>query len=387
MSSAVAALEQFYRDELGLDGLVPLHAPRFDGHELDYVKDCIDSTWVSSVGAYVDKFEQQVAAACDCRFGIAIVNGTAALHLALHALGIGAGDLVICPALTFIGTANSIAAIGAQPLFADSEARTLGLDTAKLADYLARECELVDGACRHKASGRRVAALVPVHIFGHPVDIDGLAALAAEWKLDLVEDAAESLGSRWRGRSCGSFGRVAALSFNGNKIITTGGGGMLVTDDEALAKRLKHLSTTAKVPHRWEFDHDEPAFNFRLPNINAALGCAQMERLDALLAAKRGLTARYAEVLDGVAGLSLFREIDGALSNYWLNAVFFDDRAARDRFLADSNDRQIQTRPCWRLLPDTGAWAGSLVTGDLAGARAIADRLVNIPSSPSLWHP
>lgn len=387
MSAAVAALEQFYRDELGLDGLVPLHAPRFDGHELDYVKDCIDSTWVSSVGAYVDKFEQQVAAACDCRFGIAIVNGTAALHLALHALGIGAGDLVICPALTFIGTANSIAAIGAQPLFADSEARTLGLDTAKLADYLARECELVDGACRHKASGRRVAALVPVHIFGHPVDIDGLAALAAEWKLDLVEDAAESLGSRWRGRSCGSFGRVAALSFNGNKIITTGGGGMLVTDDEALAKRLKHLSTTAKVPHRWEFDHDEPAFNFRLPNINAALGCAQMERLDALLAAKRGLTARYAEVLDGVAGLSLFREIDGALSNYWLNAVFFDDRAARDRFLADSNDRQIQTRPCWRLLPDTGAWAGSLVTGDLAGARDIADRLVNIPSSPSLWHP
>jgi len=380
----LARLEGFLRDELRQDGAIPLHAPRFDGREAEYVQECIASTWVSSVGAYVDRLERLVAAASGCRFGVAVANGTAALRLALYGLAIGPGDLVLCPALTFVATANAIWAAGARPLFIDSDPATLGVDAAKLAAFLSREAERQGGRPIHRASGRPIAALVPVHVFGHPVDIDAVWAVAAEWGIPVVEDAAESLGSRYRGRECGSFGRVAALSFNGNKLVTTGGGGMLVTDDEELARRLKHLSTTARVPHRWEFDHDEPGFNDRLPNLNAALGCAQMERLPELLAAKRRLAARYAEVLDGVAGVRLFREREWATSNYWLNAVLLPDRAARDRFLDASNARGIQTRPCWRLLPDTGAWTEAMVADGLEGARWIVDRLVNLPSSPSL---
>ena len=380
----LARLEGFLRDELRQDGPVPLHAPRFGPREAEYVQDCVASSWVSSVGAYVDRFEAMVAAASGCRFGVAVVNGTAALQLALHGIGIGPGDLVLCPALTFAGTANAIWAAGARPLFVDSDPTTLGIDAAKLAAFLTRDTERRDGRVIHRASGGTIAALVPVHVFGHPVDIDAVWAVAAEWGLPVVEDAAESLGSRYKGRVCGSFGLVSAISFNGNKVVTTGGGGMLVTDDEDLARRLKHLSTTARVAHRWEFDHDRPGFNFRLPNLNAALGCAQMERLADLLAAKRRLAARYADLLAGIDGVRLFTERDWATSNYWLNAIFLSNRAARDAFLDASNARGVQTRPCWRLLPETGAWHGAPVADGLAGARWIVERLVNLPSSPSL---
>lgn len=383
----LSRLEGFYREDLGLSGLVPLHAPAFTGNEKRYVDECIDTTWVSSVGAFVTRFEEQVAQACGCRHGIAIVNGTAALHLALYALGIGSGDLVLCPALTFIGTANAIAAAGAQPLFVDSNPEDLGVSATRLADFLTRNAERRGTGCFHRASGKRIAALVPVHIFGHPVDFDPLEELSREWGFALVEDAAESLGSRYHTRPCGSLARVAALSFNGNKVVTTGGGGMLVTDDDALALRLKHLSTTARVPDPYTFDHDEPAFNYRLPNINAALGVAQMERLDDLLAAKRALTARYATLLDGLNGVRLFQGQPWADSNYWLNALFLPDPASRDRFLEACKAAQIQTRPCWKLLPDTLAWNSAPVADDLAGARWIAAHLVNIPSSPSLMAP
>lgn len=387
IDSLISRLDGFFREELRLDGVVPLHAPRFTGKEKQYVDECVETSWVSSVGAFVSRFEEQVAAACHCRHGIATVNGTAALHLALHALGVGRGDLVLCPALTFIGTANAIAASGADPLFVDSSPSDLGVSAAKLADFLSREAERRNGACFHRDSGRRIAALVPVHIFGHPVDFDPLAELADEWGILVVEDAAESLGSRYRSRPCASLARVAALSFNGNKVVTTGGGGMLVTNDEALARRLKHLSTTARVAHAWDFNHDEVAFNYRLPNINAALGCAQMERLDELLAAKRRLTRRYAELLNGLEGVRLFQEQPWAESNYWLNAVFLPDLEARNQFLETSKAHSIQTRPCWRLLPETEAWQHAAVADDLAGARWIAEHLVNIPSSPSLMAP
>ena len=383
----IARLEGFYREELRLVGPIPLHAPTFRGREKDYVDECVETGWVSSVGAFVTRFEREVAAASGCRHGIATVNGTAALHLALHALGVGVGDLALCPALTFVGTANAIAMTGAAPLFVDADPVGLGISVGGLKAFLSREAEMRAGACVHRTSGRRIAALVPVHIFGHPVDFDSLAALAEEWRLPVIEDAAESLGSRYRSRPCGSLGRVAALSFNGNKLVTTGGGGMLVTNDDDLAHRLKHLSITARVAHVWDFDHDEAGFNYRLPNLNAALGCAQMERLGEMLAAKRHLTERYGELLDGLEDVRLFREQPWAESNYWLNALILADRAARDRFLEASNARAIQTRPCWRLLPETGAWRHALVSDDLPAARWIVDRLVNIPSSPSLMMP
>ncbi|MEI7605827.1 MAG: LegC family aminotransferase [Rhodospirillaceae bacterium] len=387
VDALITRLDKFYREELRLEGPVPLHAPSFGRRESDYVSECIETGWVSSVGAFVNRFEAEVAKVCGCRYGIATVNGTAALHLALHALGVGAGDLVLCPALTFVATANAIAATGAAPLFLDSDSETLGVSPARLADFLSWETETQAGTCVHRASGRRIAALVPVHIFGHPVDFDPLAGLAAERGMPVIEDAAEALGSRYRSRPCGSLGCVAAISFNGNKPVTTGGGGMLVTDDEDLARRLKHLSTTARVSHAWDFDHDEPGFNYRMPNLNAALGCAQMERFGECLAAKRRLAERYGTLLDGLGDVRLFREQSWAESNYWLNALLLPDRRARDRFLEQSNRRGIQSRPCWRLLPQTGAWRNAIVAGDLAGAQWIADHLVNIPSSPSLMMP
>ena len=261
------------------DQMIPLHAPEFSGREWELVKDCLDTGWVSSVGAYVDRFEQLVAEASGVRFGVAVVNGTAALQIALLLAGVLPGDEVIVPALTFAATANAVAHAGAVPHLVDSEASTLGLDPAALANHLDRIADRGPDGPVNRQTGRRIAAVVPMHVFGFPVDMAPLLALAADWNLPVVEDAAESLGSTYRGKPCGSFGRLATLSFNGNKIITTGGGGAIVTDDESLARRAKHLTTTAKVPHRWEFNHDEVGYNYRLPNLNAALGVAQFEQL------------------------------------------------------------------------------------------------------------
>lgn len=376
MLEATRRLVDFHRRRLGLDGVVPLHAPWFKGREWEYVKDCLDTGWVSSVGAYVDRFEALVAAAAGTRFGVATVNGTAALHAALTVLGIGPGDLVVCPTLTFVATCNAVTYTGARPLLVDVDPATLAIDPGKLRRLLAD----------WRGEGR-IKAIVPVHVFGNPADMDALNQLAAEFGIAVVEDSTEALGSSYKGRRCGSLARLGTFSFNGNKVLTTGGGGMVTTDDEELARRLKHLTTTARVPHAWWFDHDEVGFNYRLPNLNAALGCAQMEQLDEFAARKRRLALVYRELLAECPGCTVFAPPAFADSIHWLNAVLFDDPADRDRFLEQTNAAGLQTRPCWRLMHQTGAHGASPRMADLSAAEDICARLVNIPSSPALVEP
>ena len=363
-------------------GSIPLHAPVFGGQERRYVLDCLDSGWVSSVGSYVDRFEEMTAAVAGTRFAVATVNGTAALHVALHALGVGAGNLVLCPSLTFIATANAIAYSGATPLLVDSATDTLGMDVVKLRSFLYEQCQVRDGACYW--NGRRIAAATPVHVFGQPVHMNELNQLCDEFHIAVIEDSTEALGSTYQGRPCGSLARMGTFSFNGNKIITTGGGGMVVTDDEDLARRLKHLTTTARIPAGWEFQHDEIGYNYRLPNLNAALGCGQLERLDRYLAAKRHLHDLYRDAFAGIDGVRLVESVDGSQSNYWLCALMFEDKASRDAFLSITNEQGIQTRPCWQLMHQSVAYAHAPCTDRLETAEKIADQLVNIPSSPWL---
>ena len=386
VDEAARRLIGFLRGTLGADGPVALHEPSFEGNEWAYVKDCLDTGWVSSAGTYVERIERLTADACGAAHGIAVVNGTAGLHAALLAVGVGPGDAVICPALTFIATANAISYCGAAPLFVDSDAATGGIDAVKLADLLKNDCTPEPNGLIHKASGRRITAILPVHLFGHPADMTALDTLAREFSLPIVEDAAEALGSRYRGRGCGSLGTAGVISFNGNKTVTTGGGGVITTNDDALAARLKHLTTTARLPDRWWFDHDAVGYNYRMPNINAALGCAQLELLSTFIARKRGLAARYADLFSNIDGVATFTEPAGCESNFWLNALLFENADSRDRFLTLTNDAGIQTRPCWRLMPDTSVYAEAPRAGDLAMARDFVDRLVNIPSGPRLLH-
>jgi perosamine synthetase len=364
---------------------LPLHEPRFCGNEWTYVKECLDTGWVSSVGAYVDRLEADLAACTGVRRAIAVVNGTAALHVCLILAGVERGDEVLMPALTFIATANAVSYCGAVPHFVDAEERTLGLDPVRLDEHLAEIAELRDDGCYNRGTGRRIKAVVPMHTFGHPVDLDALAAVCSRYRIELIEDAAESLGSLYKGRHTGNWGRVSALSFNGNKIITTGGGGAILTNDEELAARAKHLTTTAKVPHRWEFNHDQVGYNYRLPNLNAALGCAQLEQLPEFLASKRSLAGRYRKAFQGVAGVSFICEPEFASSNYWLNALLLDeDRAGeRDRLLALTNDSGIMTRPAWTLMHKLPMFA-DCPRMELPVARSLERRLVNIPSSAGL---
>ena len=377
-------LEAFIREELDVQGALPLHEPSFEGREWEYVKDCIDTGWVSSVGSYVDRVEEMLAHACGTRYAVAVVNGTSALHMALLSVGVGDGDAVVCPALTFIATANAISYCGAVPIFADSEMGTLGLDANKLKKFFATSCERGQGGLFHKASGRRIAAIVPVHIFGHPVDMDGLCDVADEYGLFVVEDSAEALGSFYQDKPCGGLSKVGAISMNGNKTITSGGGGGIVTNDEELAWKLKHITTTARSSKGWEFDHDQVGFNYRMPNINAALACAQLEMLEVFVARKRALAVRYAEIIGDIADVSFVKEPPRSRSNYWLNAVMMKDAAARDDVLERTNALGIHTRPCWRLLSDTKAYAGSLCVDDLQCSRRLTDRIVNLPSGPAL---
>lgn len=364
---------------------IALHEPEFRGHEGDYVKDCIDSGWVSSVGSYVDRFERDLAEfTCTARV-VATANGTAALHICLLLAGVQPGDEVLMPTLTFIATANAVSYCGAQPHFVDSEETTLGVDADKLERHLRETAKIVDGTCVNVRTGRPLRALVIMHVFGHPCDLDALDALAQRWKLVLIEDAAESLGSYKNGKHTGNVGRICALSFNGNKIVTTGGGGAVMTNDAALGQRAKHLTTTARVPHRWSFLHDEVGYNYRLPNLNAALGCAQLERIDDMLGRKRVLAARYQEAFAGVDGVRFFAEPAGTRSNYWLNAVILDARAARERdaVLETLNDAGYMSRPLWTLMHRLPMYA-ECPRMDLSLAEDIEGRLVNVPSSPKL---
>jgi aminotransferase in exopolysaccharide biosynthesis len=333
----------------------------------------------------VDRFEQDLAQYTGAKHAVAVVNGTAALHIALKLAGVQTGDEVLMPALTFVATANAVAYCNATPHFVDSEARTLGVDAAKLREYLNEHTNQIDGLCVNRNTGRIIRALVPMHTFGHPVDVEGMLALERDFNLALVEDAAESLGSTYHGQHTGTFGLLGTLSFNGNKTITTGGGGAILTNDETLAKRAKHLTTTAKLQHAWEYRHDEIGYNYRLPNLNAALGCAQLEQLPAMLKAKRKLFQRYQSAFASLQGVTLMTEPENCQSNYWLQTLLLDvDQSdQRDDVLAVTNANKYMTRPAWVLMDELPPFK-DCPSMDLPMAIALSKRLINIPSSSIL---
>jgi len=364
---------------------VALHEPNFDGNESLYLEECLDSTYVSSVGKFVDQFEVELANFTGSKYAVSLVNGTAALHIALKLAGVLAGDEVLVPALTFVATANSIAYCDAIPHFVDSEERTLGIDGAKLREYLLGNTSQVSGKCVNKSTGRIISAIVPMHTFGHPSDLESLLSISHDFNIALVEDAAESLGSYYGGQHTGTFGLLGTLSFNGNKTITTGGGGAILTNDLDLARHAKHLTTTAKIRHAWEFRHDEIGYNYRMPNLNAALGCAQLERLSSKLAAKRKLFDRYQSAFAEVKGVELFIEPDNCQSNYWLQTLLLDENQSenRDLVLETTNATGIMTRPVWVLLNELAPFNDSPCS-DLTTAQSLSSRIINIPSSPNL---
>lgn len=373
------SLIRFIREQYRSSGEIPLHAPVFGDHERRYVLETIDSTFVSSVGAFVGRFERDIAAYTGSPAAVATVNGTAALHVALQLAGVGRGDLVITQPLSFVATCNAIRYCGAEPVFVDVDRHTLGLSPRALDAWLTEHARVADdGTCTLRDGRTRIRACVPMHTFGHPADLDGLRAVCARWQLALVEDAAESLGSLYHGRHTGTFGLVGAISFNGNKIITTGGGGMILTN-AALGARAKHLTTTARVADALAFVHDELGYNYRMPNLNAALGCAQLERLEDFVAAKRRLAEAYAAFFDGSA-LEFVREPVGCRSNYWLNAVICENAAQRDALLRATNGVGVMTRPAWTLMTELPMYADCR-QGDLRIARDLQARIVNLPSS------
>ena len=374
---------QFVRDTFGeTDGFIPLHEPRFTGNEKAYVNDAIDSTFVSSVGRYVDRFEEQIREYTGASYAIATVNGTAALHIALVLAGVERDDLVLTQPLSFVATSNAIAYTGAEPCFIDIDLHTLSLSPEKLSAFLDTQTEIRNGSCYHIASGKRVTACVPMHTFGHPARIDTIVQICTAHHIAVVEDAAESLGSTYQGKQTGTFGLLGTYSFNGNKTITCGGGGMVVTNDEQLGKLGKHLTTQAKVPHKWEFNHDQTGYNYRLPNLNAAMACAQMEQLDGFIANKQQLAGLYQAFFQTMPYQFIQQPADSQ-SNFWLNAVLLNDRQERDEFLEYTNSKGIMTRPAWTLLTKLPMLSHCL-HDDNTNAQYIEDRLVNIPSSVRL---
>lgn len=366
-------------------GRLPLHEPSLKGNELAYVTECIETGWVSSVGSFVDRFERDVAVYTGAAHAVVVSNGTSALQIALQLAGVERDDEVIVPTLSFVATANAVRHNGAWPHFVDSEARTLGIDPQVLGEYLDSIGEHRDGRLFNCRTGRRISAVVPMHTFGHPVDMPVLNAVASRHGIVVVEDAAESLGSFLDGRHTGNFGVCAALSFNGNKIVTTGGGGAIITNDAELARRAKHITTTAKQPHRWAFFHDEVAYNFRLPNLNAAMGCAQLERIGTFVEAKRELARRYAEAFEGFNGGTLFVERPGTRVNYWLQTLILSPEIAaqRDEILKAANDAGVMTRPVWELLSSLPMYR-DCPSAPTPVAQDLARRIINLPSSPQL---
>lgn len=366
-------------------GPVALHEPSFEGNEWLYLRECLDSTYVSSVGKFVDRFEDDLASYTGSKYAISVVNGTAALQIALKLAGVQADDEVLIPALTFVATANAVSYCNATPHFVDCEERTLGMDVLKLREYLSSISSQQSGQCINKITGRVIRAVVPMHTFGHPSDIEGLTSIARDFNIVLVEDAAESLGSFYQGQHTGTFGLFGTLSFNGNKTITTGGGGAILTNSRALARHAKHLTTTAKIPHAWQFRHDEVGYNYRMPNINAALGCAQLEQLSTKLASKRELLRRYqAEFID-IEGVSLFLEPKGCQSNYWLQTLVLDKKNSKNlnSILETTNKIGLMTRPVWDPIYSLTPYRNS-PRMDLSSANLFSKVVINIPSSSGL---
>ena len=380
MSIMFEKIVSFIKSLYPAENPVPLHAPRFSGNEKKYLIDCIDTTYVSYVGQYVSRFEDDIRQYTGAEYAVAVSSGTAALHVALLLAEVAPGDEVITQPLTFVATANAIFYCGAQPIFVDIERSTLGLDPEKLDDFLIHNGIMkADGRCYNKTTGKKIAACVPMHTFGHPVRIDQIIEICQRYQIPVVEDAAEALGSFFKGQHVGTLGELGILSFNGNKPVTTGGGGMIITNDETHAAKAKHLTTTAKKPHPWEFVHDEIGYNYRLPNINAAVGCAQMECFAGILENKRSTAQMYNQFFQDI-GIPFIIEPAQTRSNYWLNAIVLKDRQEREHFLSYSRGKGIQTRPVWTLMSNLSMYRHCQCT-PLETAQWLEDRLINIPSS------
>lgn len=373
----------FIKSVYGNDEFIPLSVPKFIGNEKEYLNECIDTTFVSSVGKFVDRFEEDMAKYTGAKKAVVCVSGTNALHMSLMLVGVKQNDEVLTQALTFIATCNALSYVNAYPVFIDVDRSTMGLSPDAVKEWLNKNAEIRNGECFNKNTGRRVKACVPMHTFGHPVRIQDLADICADWHIELVEDAAESIGSKYRGKHTGTFGKVGVISFNGNKTITTGGGGMMLFNDEELANYAKHISTQAKIPHRWEFRHDHIGYNYRMPNINAALGCAQLENLDKYIYSKRKVAAEYAEYFEGINDIEFFVDSEDTFSNYWLNAVILKDKEAQLEFLQQTNDNGVMTRPIWELMNRLPMFEKCENDG-LNNTMWFADRVVNIPSSVRL---
>jgi perosamine synthetase len=369
----------FIKKTFNKNDFVPLHEPKFIGNEKKYLNECIDSTFVSSVGKYVDKFEEEFAKKVGSKYAIATVNGTSALHISLILADVKQNDEVITQPLTFVATCNAISYCGAKPVFIDVDLDTLGLSPNSLKIFLEENCVIKDAQCINKKTNKIIKACVPMHTFGHPCRIEEIKNICQEWHICLVEDSAESLGSYFQGKHTGTFGQLGAFSFNGNKIVTSGGGGVIVTNDEVIAKKAKHITTTAKVSHRWEFVHDEIGFNYRLPNLNAALLVAQLENLDKFLNSKRELANIY-ENFFKTLNIDFIKEPKNAKSNYWLQAIMLEGKKQRDVFLEFTNNNGVMTRPIWMLMNKLEMFK-KCQCADLTNSIYLEERVVNIPSS------
>lgn len=373
-------ITDFIREWYGGAEFIPLSAPVFSGNEKKYLSECIDTTFVSSVGKFVDRFEDGIANYAGCKRAVVCVSGTNALHISLMLAGVERDDEVLTQALTFIATCNALSYIGAVPVFIDVDRDTMGLSPIAIRKWLEKNSEIKNNQCFNKKTRRRIKACVPMHTFGHPVHLDELVDVCKEYHIELVEDAAESIGSLYKGQHTGTFGKIGALSFNGNKTITTGGGGMMLFNDEDLAAYAKHITTQAKVPHRWEFRHDHIGYNYRMPNINAALGCAQLENIDKYIESKRQTAIAYKEFFRNIPDVEFFSEPENCRSNYWLNAIIMKDKVMQQEFLQFSNDNGVMTRPIWELMNRLPMFEKCENDG-LENTIYFADRVVNIPSS------
>ena len=369
----------FIRSIYGSEGVIPLHEPRFIGNEKKYLNDCIDSTFVSSTGKFVDEFEEKIAKYTGAKYAVATSNGTSALHIALLLANVAKNDEVITQPLTFVATCNAISYCGADPVFIDVDKDTMGLSPSALQTFLEKNTTVTGQQCVNNNTGKIIKACVPMHTFGHPCRIDDIKDICDKYKILLIEDAAESLGSFYKDKHTGTFGQMGVISFNGNKIITAGGGGCVITDDEVLAKKAKHLTTTAKVPHKWEYAHDMIGYNYRMPNLNAALLVAQLENLESFLLEKRKLAKRYKQFFKDKE-YTFVEELTASQSNYWLNAVILKDKEQRDLFLDETNSQGVMTRPIWKLMSKLSMFKNAQ-HGDLSNSDWLEQRVVNIPSS------
>lgn len=370
----------FFQGLHSTTGPIPLHEPKFIGKEKEYLNECVDTNFVSSVGKFVDRFEEMLADYTGAKNAVATVNGTSALHAAMTLIGVDGSSEVITQPLTFVATCNAISYCGAKPVFVDVDMDTLGLSPTSLETFLETKTKLIDGKCINQATGKTIKACIPMHTFGHPCRIDEIAQICNKFNIVLIEDAAESMGSRYKENHTGTFGRMGVFSFNGNKIITAGGGGAIITNDPNLAKQAKHITTTAKIPHKWEYAHDMIGYNYRMPNINAALLCAQLEELDYFLENKRALADEYSEFFSGLEGVDFVAEPQNARSNYWLNAVKLNSEDERDAFLRVTNEKGIMTRPTWKLMNELDMFKGCECS-NLSNAERLHKEIVSIPSS------